>query len=61
MISESHDTILLRYEINDTIFLAMFKMKKKTNEFSILYIFKVTLFNLMHLESSKLRAPIHVS
>ncbi len=61
-ISKSHDTIISRYEVHDTIFIA--KFTKKTNwelEKKLCFVhFKVKLFYLMHFESSKWRAPTHV-
>ncbi len=52
-----HNTILLQYEVHDTIFTGIFK---KTNEVQMNIFYIVKLFYLMHFVSSKLRAPTHV-
>ncbi len=61
-ISKSHDTIISRYEVHDTIFVAIFT--KNTNwelEKNECFVhFKLKLFYLTHFESSKWRAPTHV-
>ncbi len=60
--SKSNDTILLQYEVQYRIFIAIFKKKKNKNweKNKNVVHFKVNLFYLMHFESSKLRAPTHV-
>ncbi len=53
---------ILRYEIHDTIFIAIFFFKKTYEELEkneIFVHFTVKLFCLMHFESSELRATTH--